>query len=793
MRLRLTLRGLLRAPAFALASIGTIALAVSLSTTVFAVVDGVLFKPLPYPQADELFTLGGRSAQGPSGPLSPGDLAHLRTAVPDVPIASFGNTWMLSDPADPKRRLIARRVDARFFDVLGRRPLVGGFTDEDFRRPALSNEPTPALVSHRFWLSQMAADRSVLGSVIDIPQRAIRVVGVLPRDFVFPSYRHSAVDLIFPMPEEWAAEADRWSRGARVVLRIDAQRLAEAKHRYDAALAATVSEYGPPPEHGEEPYDRVAIEPLSADLGVNERPFFRLAFAGAALLVVIACVNVTGLLLARTRARARELRVRVALGAGRRDITMLVLGEVAAVSVLGAAAGLLLVSPALSLARPQLPEDINLLKTLAVDWRVVLFAFGAPLASMLLLAAVPIRRAFDDAPLGAVSPGSTPAAGSRTASALLALESGIGMALIVTGSFVLASFTGLRQEPVGMATEGRVLVDLIVRTSQETLEERAAIQDRALARIAAVPGVRDAALVGGAVFENVFSGLQIDPPAHVPGAWVVEVPVSPSFFEIAGLTLEEGRLPTRAEIEAMAPVAVMSRSAAREIWGEASAIGRVVTSGENHYTVIGVVQDVRLASQREGRVGEVFTPLGRSERWYAAYLLRVDGDAADAAASVRDALARDVPGVLVERAEPVEAAIAGTVKAQRFQASLFGIAGGAAALLLAVGVAGIVATSVRRRWREAGIRSALGASGGRIVRMLVADHLRPAALGIALGLVASWWMKEALRSLLYQLEPGDLRLWAAASALVVLVVVIAAWLPARRAAHADPAMVLRAE
>ena len=793
-RLRLTLRGLLRAPAFSLASIGTLALAVCLSTAVFAVVDGVLFKPLPYPEADALHLLTGPPTDRGRGGLASADIRLLQRAIPNAPITAYGEGWILSDPIDPTIRLQALRVDRAFFDVLRQRPLAGGFEPDDFTQAALPLEIRPAIVSHAFWRARLGGDLGALGSTVQIPQQTIRVAGVLPEDFVFPHVDNTEIDLLFATPETWRAEENRWFRSWHALVRLaPGQSRSEAAARYDAAMAAALGDYGPPPRPSYVPYDRVVLEPIGDVLGSKERPFFGLALAGAAVLVLIACINVTGLLLARTAARARELRVRVALGASRREVASLVTGEVMLLTAIGAGAGLALSYPLLTLAATQLPEGVSLLRPLVVDWRVATFSLAAPLAVMLALSSVPVRRAFRAVPAGAVSSSTTPPARSWAASSLLAAESGIGIALLIVGTFVLASFATLRSESLGVRKDGLGIVDILVRAPQDTVEQRVELQDRVLARIAAVPGVDDAALVGSPMLDRYLSALMLEAPPHAPDAWVVEVPVSGGFFEMAGLTLEEGRLPTREEVEKGASVAVLSRPAARELWGEASALGRTVKASDRTYEVVGVVADVRLASQSEGRIGEAFTPLTHSKRYYFSFLYRSSVDMRAVSNRVRAALAADLDDVLVERAEPIDDSAARTVRVQRFQASLFGIAGGAAALLLAVGVAGIVASSVRRRWREAGIRAALGASGGRIVRMLVADHVRPAAFGIALGLLASWWIKEALRSLLYQLEPGDLRLWAIASALVVAVVIVAAWLPARRAASVDPALVLRAE
>lgn len=797
MRLRLTLRGLLRAPAFALASIGTIALAMGLSATVFAVVDGVLFKPLPYPQADELLVVRGQPTGRDEGSLSWPDRSHLRAASPETPMTVYGGGGAFSHPAGGQRWARSMHVDRRFFDVIGLRPFAGGFEDADFRHSYVQGVVRPAIVAFELWRDHLGGPAKPVGSLFELRGSRFRIAGILPPGFVFPDARHSRLELLFAMPDAHAENPDRWDRDYRTLARVQPVTATSLREKWSAAMSSTRHEYGPPPQVDMQPYDRVTLTPLSQMLGTAERPFFMVAFAGAAWLVLIACINVASLTLARTRSRARELRLCVALGAGRRQIAQLVISEAVIVTAAGAAVGLALAQALIVVVQEQLPPDLNLLRPLAIDWRVVLFAFLAPLMAMLVLSLIPLNRAFREAPAGSAAPTSTPRAQSWGASTLLAFESGLSAAVLVIGSLVLASFAVLRNEPSGFATERLIVADIGILLEQETPEQRVAFQADILRRLTEVPGIDNAALVGGTLFENNYSALALEPPAHAPDLHVAQVPVSDQFFEIAGLTLEEGRLPTVAEIRRGDPVAVVSRPAVRGLWGEGSALGRVVRArwDPNFYTVIGVVSDVRTAAQSEGRIGEAFTPMARSEHghMFAHYVLRATGDPQAASAAVRQALARDVPGIFIDRIEPFADAIADTARLQRFQASVFGAAALAAVLLLSVGVAGIVATSVRRRWREVGIRSALGASSGQIVRMLVSDHVRPAAAGIMLGLLVSWWTKDIMRTFLYQLEPGDLRVWAVASFLIVIVVTIAAWLPARRATTADPAMVLRTE
>lgn len=795
MHLRLIVRGLQRTPGFTLASIATIALAMALSTTGFAIVDGVLFKALPYAASEQIYRLGGLPTSGSSGPLSPADVARLKAAMPGLAIGRFGPSAILRHPSSPNTRLVSHVIDPHFFEVLGSVPMIGGFAPEDFARWPGRGEAVPAIISHRLWRDYTGESPSALGTTLELVGRKVRVAGVLPPDFVFPHYAgDSQPALLFPLVDTPARAADRWARNATALVRIPDARSAEiVRQKFDAALAGSVGEYGPPPDPDERPYDRAALRKLDEVMGANERPAFRVAFAGGALLIVIACINVTSLVVARIRARARELRVCTALGASRRDIAALIAGEVLVVTLAGAAAGLLVTAPVLAAVHQMLPDDLLLLKAPRIDWRVAAFALAVPSAVMMLMSLFPLRATSYATAAAAGPSGATPRNRSWMASSLLAVESAIGIALVVTGTFVLTSFLGLRREPSGLTDENLVVVDLLPLRAGRTVEERASLQETVLNRLLAVSGVRGAATLGAPLLEDLYSGLPVDPPHGRRDAFVREVPVSSQFFEVAGLTLMQGRLLTSHEIGTGAPFAVITDTAARAYWPGGSAVGSTLTARGRPFTITGVVADVRMGSQGEGRWGEVFTPVSLSARSNTSYLVRADDDALAVASSVAAAIARDVPGVLVRRSQPVRNALAETASLHRFRATLFAVAGASALVLLAVGVAGIVAASVRGRWRETGIRAALGASRGRLVRLLVADHLRPAAAGVLIGLALSWWARSLLVAFLYQLDPDDSRIWAAASALILLTVTAAAWLPARLAAHADPAVVLRAD
>jgi hypothetical protein len=334
-----------------------------------------------------------------------------------------------------------------------------------------------------------------------------------------------------------------------------------------------------------------------------------------------------------------------------------------------------------------------------------------------------------------------------------------------------------------------------------TGEERDAAHERALTRIRQAPGIVDVAFISASLLDGGFAGSMFRIPAGGLPVLASEVGVSSAFFEVAGLSLLDGRYLTRADIDARQPVAVVSEGTARAFWPERRAVGQVLESPDlPAVTVVGVVEEAKFGSQAEGRgPTEVYLPEGYAQQYRASRSLRwmfLAKTTGDPDATVRDlplVLRRDVPGVVVRRAESVESALAKSVRLHRFRTLVFSIAGGAGLLILLVGVTGVVASGVARRVREIGIRSALGAQQSALTGMIVLEHLRPVILGVAAGLLLSWWSTRLLSTFLYQIDPHEPSGWVGAAALLMFAAACAAWIPARRASAVDPVTVLRAD
>jgi putative ABC transport system permease protein len=807
MTIRLAFRSLLRSPAYAVTSIGTIALTISLAATVFAIVDGVLFKPLPYREPDQLLAVSGSSgeAASPTATLSWPDVRYLRDADSRIGVTAFGGGLPLTHPDRPDVTVWTSTIARNFFDVLGQQPLVGGFAETDFGRTFGASDVRAAIVSYAFWQHRLGGDPSAVGRTVDMMERRFVVAGVLPRDFVFPSYDgRRRPDFLLAMSAAQEDQSDRWARFASALVRVpDDLTREEASAKLNAALAARVNEYkarAQPMHPG--PYIGVAMRPISEVAGSNERPFFRAAFGGAALIVFLGAINVAGLFGAKARDRERELSIRSALGAGRSQLTAVLLCEAVLIATAGGIGGMLIAGPALAAMVALLPETMLLLKPVEIDWRVAAFAFASAVVPLVLFASFPASRAISRAPAHRLAGGTTSTArerywGRRT---LLVAESAIGILVLLAGSLTLASFVTLRAEDAGFDPATLAMVEVAV-VGRPTTEEREAMHARAAARMRQAPGIVNVASISAPLLENLFAGSAFRTPAGALRVFPSDIGVSSTFFEIAGLALRDGRYLTANEIETRQPVAVVSEETARAFWPGRRAVGRVLESSElGNVAVVGVVEEAKFGAQ-DDRPGstEVYLPEGYARRIRASqsfrwmFLVKTVGNPGSAVSDLPLILRRDVPGVVVRRAESLDSALARSVRLYRFRTLLFSVAGGAGLLLLAVGVIGVVAGGVARRVREIGIRSALGAQQSALTMMIVLEHLRPVILGVAIGLLLSWWSTRLLSTFLYQIDPHEPSVWAGAAVLLLLAAASAAWIPARRASAVDPVGVLRAD
>ena len=820
--LRQTLRALRHAPWYSSTVIGVIAVGMALATTVFAVVDGVLFKPIQLPASDRLFTVQvGIKGLAPLArnlhAVSAKDLLDWSAAAPGAlftgfsaqPFGGYGSG--VNDDAAG-----GVRVQRNVFDVLGVRPLMGGFDTTDFENEGLIR---PVIVTYDVWQGRFQGDANLLGRTVEMdPVRhfGYRIVGVMPRGFVFPS-ESTDVKVMTPYVATTDAATDPRRRGlGEVIVRAPAGIGAEGlRSRVEAGMAVTAATFpalGPKPQGASDagwrrqgPFDRADIQPLSVTLGSRSRPLFSAVFMAVVVLVAIGALNVSGLMAARTLDRARELGVRRALGASSASVARLLFVESLVLIGAGSVIGLAFAWPLLRLALSLLPQEVVLLKPAAIDWRVSAFVIVGAVLLAIPTALWPIRRALASA---AVSTAHADAgrASERTRSvgrfAVVAAQVAGGFVLTLGGALLVGSLVAVYSNDIPIRSDDVILVEVEMQGPSGGMRgpspERNVRIGPLLDRVRQVPGVMSVAITSAQILEGGSWNSGFRPPE---GALKLSPPdvdvqaVTADYYRTVQPQLVAGRFPTDDELARDARVIVVSERLAAAYWPTGSAIGRPLIDGNNPepYQVVGVVKDVRWHSW-DTDTASIYGPYALLSRGLSpTFLVRPRGRAGPVMADVLRAV--EAPDLLVKptRAAMLDDLFVDSVRPRRFQAWLFGSFAAASLTIVGVGILGLLAMATARRVKEVGIRHALGATPFGIVWMLLREQLWPVAAGLAAGGLIAAWSVTLVEKYVYQITTHDARVWAAAAALILTTATIGALVPAVRASRTDPVQALRAD
>ena len=791
---RIAARSLRRTPVFTAVAVLTLALGVGANSAVFSVVRGALLRPLPFHDPGRLLLLSYQQRIGATWGV-PGLLdRHFdivrQGASSFEAMATFTMRQATLTRAGDPARLGVVGVSPDFFTVLGVPPALGRLFDST--EIAGAGAPV-AVLSDALWRRRFAGDSAVLGRTATIDGTPFAIVGVMPARFSFP-----------PDAQLWVP-ADMRINPHLVNMRPVMGRLrpgvtvAQASAEFEA-LSRQFSLI--PDEHREEMAAR--IYPLNTFLvGASQRSLFMLTGA-VAFVLLIACANVANLLLMRGVARRNDVAIRTALGAGRGRLVRQVLTESTVLFLLGAAAGvpvalagmrgLLALAPAGMIPRT---EDIRM------DAGVLLFTFGVALVTGLVFGLAPALAAT------ARESSSSPGAGSRVTAGrgrlhggLVVAEVALALMLLTGAGLMLRSFQRLRAIDLGFHPEH--VMSVTVDLPETKYRDAAAMQDfhdRALAALARAP----ATAAAGAVNWRPLGEAQIEGTFRVegqapPGFMVSKPAVSPDYFRAMGIGLLRGR-PFSEQDDARAPrVAIVSRSVARRLWPSVDPLGRRI-SMEDHpqaadwITVIGVVEDVRQERLTQGPVAAIYQSYRQVTGIYSlshmSFVARTDAAPRAYATAMRAAL-RDIdPDLPAQALAPLEELVAAQRLAPLFQARLLAAFSLLALVLAAVGIYGLLAYAVVERTREIGIRMALGAATGRVVRMILARTLLLAGLGVVLGAGGALAVTRVLSTFLFDTSPTDPVTFCTVAALLLLVALVAGLVPARRATRVNPVLALR--
>jgi putative ABC transport system permease protein len=803
------MRAIARAPWYATTAAAVIALSIGLATTAFAVLDGLLFKPLPYAAPQELVNVvPGWRAMPTAGfnyirSVSWPDLRAWREAAPDISFgaAGIGDVAAISDTDS----LRSAEVDRGYLDLLGVRPAIGAFATSDFG-------PTvpiaPGLLTDAAWRARFGADPGIVGRTFQDGKGAgLRITGVLPAGFVFPhNFAPVAPEVLVPLPDTPSPrDDDPRRRQFTVVARVPASARAATQARLESAVLRMAAAFPPVPDDPKMsptrritsgPFDHITLDALDDNLVRRSNALSSGVFTAAVALVLLGCLNLAGLAAGRALDRHRELALRRSLGARAVDIVRGLAVEQGIVIVAGAAGGVLLARWWLWAFGSLVPAEITFLKPPAIDVRVVVFAALAALAALTIVTAWGARPALvaSARPALADAGGTTPRSASRLRRALVGAEVALAFVIALGGALFVSSFATLWSADHGLRVDDAAHVRVRLAPGQMPVIQAL------LGTIRRVPGVSAAGGIAGPFLDRAIAGSSFDRPegSRRTGGDVEQIRITAGTIAALGLRPLDGRLPTDDELDRGVRIVVVSRTVADAFFPDRRAVGQPIVSDGRPFEIVGVVGDIRQRALDMTPGGEIYSPLAaeavaRLSNVVLAFAPGVGRNGLDKLAGVTAAIARDHPNVRVVKAVSMAEALGSTVQAREFQTWLFVSFAVAALAIAAVGILGLVAMSVSRRTREMGVRLALGATPGGIVRLMLFEYLPAAMAGVVVGGLAASWAAGLIARHLYQITAYDGRAWAAAAIALIAVSGVAALVPAHRAGRVDPVRVLRAD
>jgi putative ABC transport system permease protein len=793
--LRFALRNLRRTPAFPLAAIGTLALGIGATTAIFSTVNAVLLRPLPYPHAQDLYALRTTLTDGrvTTGMLSPVEIIRLND--PNLSIARAAglqalDATLLRDDSTPLRTSVYGVSDG-FFEVFGLPMTLGGFTPEQLN----AQGPPVVIVSHRIWRDFYNSDPAIIGKPIRFAEISTAIAGVAPRDFDTP---HNA-DFWFNQ----RLDPQGVNHSFEAFMRLKPGTSLERAESQMAGVMASVARDYPASAISRVYVVHSLVESIVGDLG----PILIVVLSATALLLILACVNVTNLLLARGAARAREMAVRVALGAGRGRIVRQLLTESALLATAGALVGLLVayagVRALLVVGAATLPR----LDAVPFDGRVLMFALAALVVSGVLVGFAPaLRLAATDVKTLLNESGRSTSSGRGTArwlSTMTVAEIALAITLVAGAGWLIRGFERLRSTNPGFVAEQRLVFDVSFQGDRyrDQATVTAASNDL-LDRVRALPGVAAA----GATFnfplrtgpENslfvLLRGQAFEPAKPMNSR---QRAVSPGFFHAMGITLISGRDFNVDDRQGTTPVAIVNRTFARRYLAGMDPIGVRFSSGyptiqpNSEVTVVGVVEDVRQRSLTAEPEPAFYLSHGQgTPRRQAVVVSTKLSDVAPLQSVIREEVRKLDPQIAVEF-EKASDIVASTLRRQELGMTLMLLFGATAVALAAVGIYGVVAYAAAQRRGEVATRLALGATPGTIFWMVLKQGRTLAIIGTSIGLVVAYIAGQVVSSRIYEVSASDPLILGGATVLVVGITLLATMIPAFRSARLDPSRVLR--
>ena len=793
---RYTWRSLVRAPGFAVAAIGVLALGIGATTAMFSILNTVLLRPLPFAEPDRLVRLFHVPPQAtfpgiPLFSLSPANFYDWqREATSFDGMAMYRTRSFTLTGSGTPRPVVAATVGAGFFDIVRGQPAQGRVFRPDEDRPGAN----VAVVSDAFWRTQLGGRADVVGRTLRLDGQTFEIVGVMPASFSVASWNATARDLWLPLAQDGEQRAERENHNLQVIARLRpgvdlpaaiaelqgiARRLEIAYPQANAGWGATVV-----------PLREIIV----GDIGTT----LVMLLVAVGLVLLIACANVGNLLFTRALGRRKEVAIRSALGAGRARVFQQLLTEALVLALAAGAAGLALAEIAVRASATLLADQVPRADEISIDARVLLFVVGASLITGILAGVIPALRVGGTPLTDALKEGGRGegAVGIRTRRLLVVGEVALSVMLLMGAAVMARSLLALRTVDAGF--DAANVLTMIVQLPDEryaTPAQRSAFFDAAVEWMAALPGVVAAGaidnvpLTGGSIQPIVVEGRAELLPRDQPTVQVRQI--MPGYLRTMRIPILRGRDIAAGD----GPVMVVSRSAARLLWGDADPLAQRVTlpliSRTELRTIVGIVGDVKQDSLADAAPPTVYW-YARDRDWSGLTLvLRTAGEPSAIAGAASGVVRGLDPEQPVQNIRTMAELRDELLTSQRFSALLLASFAVTALVLASVGIYSVLSYIVRGRSREIGIRAALGAQAGDVLRLVVLEGMTPALIGIALGAAGALAVSASLERLVFGVSASDPLTLAAVAVTLALVALLASVVPAWRASRLNPLTTLR--
>ena len=817
--LKYAVRMLSRSPGFALIAIATMALGVGATTAIYSVIDATLLRPLPYPNPDELVrieaNLPGVGAHDIG--LSIPELRDLQNSgIFQYASLSFFGTNNLTGSTQPTS-IASKSVSPSYFAVVGVKAQLGRTFDPHDATPGFNNE---VVISDGLWKSAFGADPHILGKTLRLDNDPTQVVGVMPA-----SFRDQGQTSEERSTDLWAAcgfsddPAPPPIRSTRLpfetIARLQPGISPEAaQERLDALVASLKKEY--PADYPSKGAWTLHLTPLAETLVGNVRQSLILVFGAVGLVLLISCVNVANLLLARASARGREIAVRQALGAQRGRLIRQFLTEILLLFVLGGIAGFAILLSTRKFLLELIPESLPRLNDISINWGVLAFALTVSVIAGLVFGLAPAWFMSRSDVIGTLRQGGRGSSGSRERSRarqiLVVSELALSLVLMVAAGLLLRSFWDLYKVQPGFNPTRVVTVENSLPNPNDpktdvyrTATQEGVLLREILRRNRTIPGVEEAAVsdqgavpLGHSQNDRRRSTLDLegqDVQSSQPPL-IDTLTVSPEYFHVLGMTLLRGRLFVDQDLEDTPSVAVINQAAARTYWPNQDPVGKRVRLNRRKRdwtTIVGVIADARTESLADAGIPQIYFDIYQRPAKFLAFYVRGQIDPAAIAAQVRAQIQSVDPELPVYRAETLDDVLSASLSVRRFSMQMVAAFAATALLLAALGIYGTISYLVNEQRREYAIRLALGAQRGQILKMVLRRGLVLAAVGAVLGVAGALIVSHLMAGLLFGVSPDDLLTFVAVSVVLTLVALAATCIPALRAMRLDPITMLHTE